>query len=198
MAARPTVAERMDRFRADLEALDTQAIVRKHIILGDCYILEDEEHFTLREEVARHFGLSSGEIVIVGSAKTGFSIAPHQRYKPFDDTSDVDLALVSGELFDGVWKAAYVYANSVGIWPDLTKFSEYLFRGWVRPDLLPRSEGFPIRTDWWEFFGALTRSEKYGPFKIRAGLYKSWFFLETYQSETVKLCQQIQVSRGVL
>lgn len=51
-------------------------------------------------------------VAIVGSAKMGFSLSPGKSYKPFHDESDLDLVLVSPDLFRELWKSYLDYFNS--------------------------------------------------------------------------------------
>src|SRR4051812_13102203 len=91
--------ERLDRFRDDIRAgHDPPMMVRKYILQGGSFLLNDDDHFAIRNEVATNFSLHPNEVFLVGSSKLGFSIAPSKRYKPFGDTSDIDLALVSDRL----------------------------------------------------------------------------------------------------
>lgn len=94
---------RFEQFEKDLSVLSSIQIVRKHIISGECCILSQPKYFDLRSEVADHFGLHPNEILVVGSAKLGFSVVPHKLYRPFCDESDIDVAIVSSTLFDKIW-----------------------------------------------------------------------------------------------
>jgi predicted nucleotidyltransferase len=161
-----------------------------HITFGDSYILDQDQHFELKAEVAEHFEIHPSEVLVVGSGKMGFSIARGKRYRPFCDESDIDVAIISDRLFDKIWEQVFEYWAEAGYWHQEDAFKKYLFRGWVRPDKLPPSDRFEIRRDWWEFFRELTRREAYGPYKVAAGLYKSWHFFEAYQSICVKECRQ--------
>ena len=60
------------------------------------------------------------EVIVVGSAKLGFSISekripgrsPLPRYREFDEVeSDIDLAIVSQKLFFDVWRDLGTYAH---------------------------------------------------------------------------------------
>lgn len=177
-------------FQSKLQALSAIQIVRKYIIGGECFALSQDNYFDLRTEVAEHFDLHPNEVLVVGSAKLGFSIAPHKRYRHFGDESDIDIVLVSPVLFDRIWETAFAYWKSGSFWPRQQKFANYLFQGWIRPDKLPPSSMFPLCKDWWEFFRGLTQSRRYSYYKIRGALYKSWYFLENYQNNCVEDCQR--------
>ena len=182
------IQARLDQYKEDLSVLSPIQIVRKHIIYGESCILSQDKYFDLRSEIAERFQLHPNEVLVVGSAKLGFSIVPDKLYCPFRDESDIDVVIVSSKLFDEIWEAVFNYKEAVGYWPEYKKFTEYLFRGWIRPDKLPPSTVFQAGKDWWDFFREVTRSGMYGDYKIAGGLYKSWFFLENYQRICVQKC----------
>lgn len=51
-------------------------------------------------------------VAIVGSAKTGYSLTPGRDYSPFSDKSDLDLVIVSDNLFRELWECQLNYVNS--------------------------------------------------------------------------------------
>ncbi len=179
----------LNEFKQDLIIQSVSTIVRKHITFGLSYILSHEKYYELKSEVAEFFHIHPNEVLIVGSAKLGFSIAPDKKYRPFNDVSDIDVAIISSNLFDTVWDQVFNYKIEVGYWEQEDKFKDYLFRGWIRPDKLPPAKSFKLGKDWWEFFRKLTSKGNYGSYNIRGGLYKSWSFLEKYQSICVKKCK---------
>ena len=184
------ILARIDRFKTDLSVLEPGLIVQKHVLHGDCYSLDQDDYFGLKHEVGEKFKLHPSEVLVVGSGKLGFSIADHKRYWPFRDESDIDLALISPSLFDRVWWEAFNYWEERNPWPSENDFKNYLFRGWLRPDFFPPSTHFQVAHDWFEFFRLLTSSGRFGPYKIAAGLYKSWDYLEAYQQRAVRACMQ--------
>lgn len=184
------LANRLVRYQQSLVVESTSDIVRRFITFGDSHIINEESLFRLKAEVADHFDVHPTEVLLVGSAKLGFSIAYNKRYQPFGDSSDIDLALVSTKLFDKIWELVFLYWSEGNYWDREDDFKRYLFRGWIRPDKLPPSSKFNIGKEWWEFFRNLTSTGKYGPYKITGGLYRSWVFFESYQSICVKQCKQ--------
>lgn len=186
----PEILERMQRFKEDAGMMSANDVVQRHLTQGDCFALDNSQHLNLKTEVARNFGIHPNEVVIVGSAKLGFSIAPEKRFRIFNDSSDIDIALASEHLFDEIWQEAFDYSVSAGsTWTNAPRFAKYLFRGWLRPDMLPADADFHRSAEWFEFFRQLSGSGRYGPYQIRAGLYRTWYFLERYQSVTVEQCQ---------
>jgi len=189
---RPSVEGRfmVEAFKADLRILSSSEIVRKYVLSAPCpgHIITDEKQYQLKQEICNHFEIQFTDTVIVGSGKLGFSIKPSKRYECFGDDSDIDIAVVSTELFQKVWEEAYLYKKGGADWPGQNSFFKYLSAGWIRPDKLPSSDDFAFSAKWWDFFNTMTSLETYGPYKIRAGLYHSLFFLEEYQKKCVEEC----------
>ena len=178
----PDIQHRIVAFKEDLEKLSDKVMVQKHISFGESYILSSNQYFELKQDVSEQFRTHSSQIVLVGSAKLGFSIAPDKKYRPFGEDSDLDVAIISEVLFDSLWAEAFEFWTYRRPWTLQNSFKNYLFRGWLRPDCLPSEES---QNQWFEFFRELTGSEKYGRYKISAGVYKSWRFFESYQQIAV-------------
>lgn len=190
------VEERLKEFKKDLKSdLSSIQIVRKHIIFGECCKLSQKVYFDLRSKVAKNFGLHPNQVLVVGSAKLGFSIAPKKEYELFRDESDIDVALVSSTLFDEFWNQLFSYREEFpDYWDEYGEFVDYFFRGWIRPDKLPPSKLLSLTKDWWDFFQSLTSSGRYGNYKITGGLYQSYFYLENYQ----KICiENVKKMEGI-
>lgn len=182
------IDKRIDEFKNALTDLNPTQIIRKHLISGESAILENSSYFDLRCEVANRFSVHPNEVLVVGSSKLGFSIAPGKRYRHFCDTSDVDVVIVSASLFDKMWKTVHRFSNQGGYWERSNEFKDYLFRGWIRPDKLPPSNIFAFGRGWWEFFNSLSSDGRFSVYKITGALYKDWYFLEAYQRRAVSAC----------
>ena len=188
MTDQSKISKLIEDFKGDLGALDDNVIVQRYITFGESYVLASSQYFELKYEISKQFELHPSQVIMVGSGKLGFSIAPQKRYRHFGDQSDLDVAIVSGELFHMLWSHVFEYWNYKGYWKNEAKFKEYLFRGWLRPDLLPPS--LQSWSDWFEFFRKLTGSRRFGPYKVSAGVYRSWWFLERYQQGAIAQCRQ--------
>jgi len=178
----------IDEFKEDLKNLSSINLIRKYIYTAQPELLDYAQHYQLKNEICEHFRVPFNDVIMVGSAKLGFSIKPEKRFELFSEDSDIDLAVVSTSLFEQVWQEAFLYKQSKSDWPQSEKFFRYLSQGWIRPDKLPSSQFFNFTGEWWDFFNQLTTSGKYGPYKIRAGLYHSSFFLEEYQKICIEQC----------
>lgn len=189
MQFKDQIADQIEVFKKDLREEETLTIVQKYICHGSSILLPDPEYFSLKRKVSHMFDIHPTNIFMVGSAKLGFSIKKSRRFQPFEDISDIDLAIISSQLFEQIWKEVYLYKMESGWWSDEKKFKKYLFRGWIRPDFLPTGKSFEITQKWWDFFMELTESGEFGPYKINAGVYHSLFFFESYQSICIDECK---------
>ena len=178
-------------FNEELANHDALHVVRKKIIHGRTYILDDDKYYDLKSEISEAFKIHPNEVIIVGSAKLGFSIAPHKQYQQFSNSSDIDVAVISSHFFDNIWESIHRYNDSGGYHERLPDFRQYLFNGWIRPDLLPTSETFSFAKQWWEFFNDISQAGRYSSIKIRGGLYKNWYYLESYQIRGVSACKDL-------
>jgi len=165
-------------------------MVRKYICFGQSAVLDDDKYVTLKEVVAKRFDVHPTAVLMVGSAKLGFSIKPKRRFLPFGDSSDIDVAIVSDALFERVWHEVHACQKDLGWWDEAVEFRKYLFHGWIRPDKLPSGEAFQFSRQWWDYFARLTQCGDYGPYKIGAGIYHSMYFLEQYQGICMSQCRE--------
>lgn len=76
------------------------------------WIFETDTDYTVwKKFIGDVLGEATVEIKIVGSAATGFSLHPEKAGRPFralngpQKSSDIDIALISGELFGAAWDA---------------------------------------------------------------------------------------------
>lgn len=178
-------------FKEDLHKLSHEDVIRKYITSGECALLDHSRYFELRKVVSEKFSARHEEILVVGSGKLGFSIAPNKRFRNFQDTSDIDVSIVSPKLFDEVWLKILKFDSDgeFAMWDEKRAFLKYLYKGWIRPDLLPSSGKFTLSVEWWDFFRELTSSGKYCEYKISGSLYRSHDYLELYQARCVKECK---------
>jgi hypothetical protein len=184
------IERRIGVFKIDVVSLSVPLMVQKHITYGTAYALDQSAYFELKHKVAEQFKLHPSEVLIVGSGKLGFSIVATKRYRHFGDTSDIDVVIISSNLFDEIWSAVFDYRLSGAYWPNFGDFRRYLFRGWMRPDKLPPERSFKRSHEWWEFFRELSNSQQFGPYRISGALYKSWHYLESYQAQCIVECRR--------
>jgi hypothetical protein len=110
-----TTHQSLTDLRADLiSAMDIEQVFQKHIVDGPSYFFgellnEKNTEYALRHSLAQHLGVSINDVIIVGSAKLGFSVKT-EKFLKFDERyvrtdkkknkSDIDVAIISRSLFD--------------------------------------------------------------------------------------------------
>lgn len=158
----------------------------------------EDDFYSFRKKIAEKFEVSFHEVYIVGSAKMGFS--PFKEYKAFDLDSDIDVSIVSNSLFERFmyqirnFQREYREARHVVTKRELQtyhKFLEYTALGWVRPDKLPVSFQIKeLKSDFFEFFDALSYGKsEVGNYKVSAGVFKNYKYLELYILDGIKKAQ---------
>lgn len=150
-----------------------------------CFEGRDDLIFELRKKLSDHFGVHLKNIEIVGSAKLGISLNPvsGRLGMQYDEQSDIDLVIVSNELFDLAWNELTIKEDSLFNEQErlLLKNCYYnIPRGYISPNNLPSKLSF--YKNWWEIFYSLSSMEKFEKRKIRGRLFKNWWFVEKYYS----------------
>ena len=169
---------------------------RKYLIHGTPYIFRnrEDEYYEFRKRISNQFKIAFYEIYITGSAKLGFS--PFKQ-KNFDYDSDIDVAIVSSQLYEQMLKPIYEYQMELRkARKSITErelnnyhsFLEYTAIGWIRPDKLPLSfEIGELKKAWFDFFKSISYGKsEVGNYKVSAGVFKSYSHFEKYTISTLK------------
>lgn len=158
-----------------------------------------------RTELATLLDIHAAEMIMVGSAQLGFSLNPKKLLRSFIDESDLDVVVVSSELFDAAWKD--LLERSAGIQQleaeDRRRFKktqENFFRGYLRPDLLPTGCG--LVKDWFPRLAGPFRCPVAARHPVKAWLFKSWWHAEHFYRDGItkvqpELARLLSVEREV-
>ncbi len=184
--------------------LKPDIVVQQHLIDGSSYFFDNiypNQEFEFKKDLANSLKVHIRDIVIVGSGKLGFSIKPSGEYLrdfqflDFDhnfiqnnenEKSDLDVAIVSGRLFDEqlieLHKHTKGYSNNkYNNGGKKEDFANYILKGWLRPDKVPND--YSISSD-------VTKVQEHYKVtfgrKVKFGLYKSWYFFESYHQNNIK------------
>lgn len=184
----------MDEFLTSLsQIVDDDALLdfcRRRSLHGTPAIFDGNEdaYYGFRKRISNKFGINFHEVFITGSAKLGFS--PYKK-KPFDYESDIDVAIISIDVYDRIMSSIQDYqmelrenrkAVSYDEIKGYHKFLEYGAIGWMRPDLLPTSFRVDeLKSDWFGFFDSISYGKsEVGNYRVTAGAFKSYSHLERY------------------
>lgn len=195
--------------------LKPDIIVQQFLIEGSSYFFDKfryGEEFQFKKDIANSLGVHIRDIVIVGSGKLGFSLKPIKvndklvyNFNEFDyqfnldnnnDKSDLDVAIISGKLFDEQLIDLYAHTqgySNYGYNNSLQKadFANYILKGWLRPDKVPNdysinSEIIKVQQHYRTLIGR----------KVNIGLYKSWYFFENYHQNNINRIKLIEISKN--
>ncbi|MGV9677575.1 hypothetical protein ACWDSJ_20065 [Nocardia sp. NPDC003482] len=98
--------EGLARFWNDFRAMDKNVsyFVTARIFEGTPAIWPEEvEYVRWRHLVADRLDVDPVGVQLVGSARLGYSLNPNKQFKLFDERSDLDIAVVSSEIFESTW-----------------------------------------------------------------------------------------------
>ena len=192
-------------------------VVRKNLINGSSYFFEhkdvEDDEYLIKKDLSDALDIHPNNILIVGSAKLGFSIKPDKksgeyqfhsfRFEATTDKkeSDIDIAIIDSHLFESKLEMLYKYmvgyddAKINELFDDCTKnryqkrcfygFSRYVLMGWLRPDQTPLE--FDLFKD---ISDIQNKYRKRYNIPINIGIYKSWFYFENYNIQNLKNIQQ--------
>jgi len=94
------------RFLSDLNNLKTSLVVSKWLLDRTPFLFQAQRlnYLCWKESLANKLGVDSSAVSIVGSARLGLSLNPNKKFKPFDEASDVDIAIISYHHFQLAWR----------------------------------------------------------------------------------------------
>ena len=186
-------SDRIESFKNDLLNLDIVSVIRKHLTTGTPVTIDNEEYWKLRNAISTQFDVHPNHVVVVGSSRLGFSLKKSKRFVS-NEPKDVDVAIVSPQLFDRFWDMVFNVVRFNRTWPHQTKknksFVSSLFSGWITPHELPNLSSFERARVWAEFFNELSRTRVCGIRGISGRLYRDWSRLEAYQEIMVNECKR--------
>jgi hypothetical protein len=138
----------------------------------------------LRALLGSKLRVSERNVVMVGSARLGFSPAPGKFGKKFRVGDDLDIIVVSSELFDAGWRDllrwhhAKRWTLSAAEHNQLRLCKNTIFWGYVWPNLLTGASD--IAVGWNDAFRGLSRIPEVAFWEPRGRLYRTWEHARLY------------------
>lgn len=171
-------------------------IVRKYLIHGIPYVFKDNpnRYYDFREQIASHWHVGFQEVLILGSGKLGYS---YHKDSEFSVESDIDVAIVNQSLFEDFYQEIrnFQYRLESGLEvltshekKEYNRFLSYMIKGWMRPDILPvKITGELSKDEWFSYFKSISYGNNLaGNYKVSAGLFKSFDYMEYYYTNSIK------------
>ncbi len=131
--------------------------------------------FTL--EVAHRLEVEPEAISIIGSARLGFSLNRAHLLSPFNAESDLDIVVISSNLFDATWIDLVASQSRYALLGEhehrrFKKTKDNLFDGYMRPDQVPVSCN--LSKNWFPRLATRFESSIAQLHPVQAWLFKSW------------------------
>ncbi|WP_424950756.1 hypothetical protein [Deinococcus sp.] len=131
-----------DEFRERVALGAFEYIVDQYLLGGDTYIFEKypEDKDVFYSHVCGSLEIEASSIHIVGSAKLGFSCAPHKFGREFNVNSDIDVVIIDANLFDKLWHKIleWTYSRRGTIekqeLDDIKNYRKLITKGFLMPE----------------------------------------------------------------
>ena len=180
-------------FEEMLLTRDIIDILRNVMFTGVPFSFAGQPEIYLRmvDHIATGLDVAADDVCVVGSARLGFSLAPDRFGTPFGEHSDIDVLVVSSELFDKSWLNILFYRKVpwTSLRPntrkqiDAHREEHFVFRGWIYPDSI--SQALDIGNDWINTFNGLSTIPELSDMDIKGRLYRTWDHVEIYQRQSL-------------
>ena len=192
----------LDDIKRDLGELDVKQFYMKHIVksynwyflnvlqIPPTELMQAVDEF--KDIVSTSIGVSFNSVMMVGSGKTGYSLAPKKNFKSFEldvesrNKSDIDIAIISSDLYKSFWD---LYRKSYNVKYEYvyTYISREIYRGYINERNLREIDN--CRKVWNELSigsNKLLRSKLYLKHDITYRIYRSWEDFEEYNLSSLK------------
>jgi hypothetical protein len=140
--------------------------------------------------LASKLGVDPYSIIVVGSASVGFSLNPEKNWKPFDDESDIDVAVISSTHFEMSWhflktmKPTDIYRLSKEMQEAIKSHeSTYIYWGAIAADMILGI--LPFGKEWLNGLGEISK-ETSNSHVIELRIYKDMESLRDYTTRSLK------------
>ena len=196
----------------DLELLSAREFHKKYILSSSVWYFS--EHLKVSQErmlgaldifkeiISEKLDIHFNNIQIVGSSKTGISLSPYKEFKEFIadyeaekntdfKASDIDIALISDQLFMDFWKELRKINHNPS---NYLKISQGIFCGFINTQIL---ENFPVLRKRWQEGTTevkLKLEDKMGiSHAITYRIYRNWNDFEDYH---IRSLQDLKTYKG--
>jgi hypothetical protein len=97
----------LDKFLGDLQSQSLVDVAQQWVIDRTPFIFGDRQsqYVTWKSSLAKKINVDGKAITFIGSASVGFSLNPDKSYREFDQSSDIDVAIISRHHFELAWHA---------------------------------------------------------------------------------------------
>lgn len=145
-----------------------------------------ENYIDWKERLSTLIGVDSKAIVFTGSSAVGFSLNPKKSFKPFQNDSDIDVAIISSHFFDIAWH----FLRNIGpkyhrlkptVQNAITEHRErFIYHGTIATDRIVHI--LPFGREWVNAMNEMMTLDPTKDREINFRIYKDFEALKSYQS----------------
>lgn len=204
----------VDDFRRILLENPLDSIVDEYVFGGIPYAFREtpDSEGLLKQHLSKELNVQQENIIVVGSGRVGFSLNPDNFPRSFSETSDIDVVIISDELFDEIWMTLLKwyyprrFMNLGGVegeWARVRRKEIYF--GWLVPsDIRYEGLSFPdilkplrdVSANWFNAFQSLSLIPQFAGRTISGRLYRTKKHVVQYHVEGLRLIREkIRVSK---
>ena len=185
-----------DEFSKLLDSRHHGTIVEEFLIAGLPYAFKDSptDYDALRSAIGSALALAVDTMTAIGSGRIGYSLSPEKYGVPFSTESDLDVAVVSAELFDTAWfellrlgRKYFSLEKQVQSWIAAHR-ENHIFWGFMIPDRLPGA--VKLSPNWFRTFKGLARNPTLAGRPVNGRLYRTWEHVKIQQLNSLRKVQQ--------
>lgn len=150
------------------------------------------EYDNFKTQLSHALKIAATHIVVVGSGRFGFSLAPYKFGRPFNEKSDLDVVIVDATLFDTAWLELIRYDfKSLSFDRDVVEAlkehrNNHVFWGYLEPYKLKGALSF-YKKVWFPAFAALGFFRPAAGRTVKARLYRTWEHARNYHRFGLRL-----------
>ncbi|MFH1370110.1 MAG: hypothetical protein ABII09_02325 [Planctomycetota bacterium] len=193
-----------EQFKETLANNSLAAIAQHHVFQGLPYVFRDEpaSNDLLVGNLCDALDVYEQNVIVIGSAKVGFSLNPNNFPRKFSETSDIDVIVISEELFDKVWMILleWQYPRRLlnlggleGRWAATRR--KDIYWGYMVPDEISyQGLSFPealkplrdVSAQWFNTFQSLSLHPEFASRTISGRLYRTWDHALRYHTDGLR------------
>lgn len=195
--------ETKTQFISDLISTPTDLLVSVWIINRIPHIFNHNirDYAIWRHLLAKDLGVDASALLITGSASFGVSLNPYKNYKFFDDSSDIDVAVISDYHFMEAWRTLRnigpkMHGMSPKVKQSITDHVErYIYWGTIATDKLLHL--FSFGKQWTEALEAISKIHPTNGRQVNVRIYKDLDSLRAYQVNNLVRLKTEELTRGI-
>ena len=188
----PNAAADIDKvLRVAITNRSAADVVSQHVLerLPHIFANDWEPYRKWRQKLGAAIGVDPCNICLIGSACVGVSFNPNKGLSKFEDSSDIDVAIVSDFHFNVAWRSLRGFRLADARTPKerqslIAHRNRYIYWGCIATDKILRI--FPFAKEWTIAISNMRAEPPTEDREIKFRIYKDYDALRTYQILGVK------------